>query len=101
MFYGDAQSTVAFVRNLSEILMDFKDNFHLKSSFKAKYIFLKSISECNGHFDHWFSNTVGSQLSAHGDFPFILNLKGIGKRFFIKIFKRLLALYSERRKNTV
>ena len=30
----------------------------MKSSFdEAKYIFDQSIWECNGHFDHWFSNT--------------------------------------------
>ena len=35
-----------------------QNDFHLKSSFdKTKYIFDQSIWECNGHFDHWFSNT--------------------------------------------
>ena len=34
-----------------------QSDFHLKSSFdKTKYIFDQSIWECNGHFDHWFSN---------------------------------------------
>ena len=43
------------IRNLDEIL---QNDFHLKSSFdKTKYIFDQSISECNGHFDDWFSNT--------------------------------------------
>ena len=59
MFYGNAQSIVAFMRNLLEILMGFyRMTFILKSSFeKAKYIFDQSMWECNGHFDHWFSNT--------------------------------------------
>ena len=35
-----------------------QNDFHLKSSFdKTKYIFDQSIWECNGHFDHWLSNT--------------------------------------------
>ena len=35
-----------------------QNDFHLKSSFdKTKYIFDQSIWECNGHFDHCFSNT--------------------------------------------
>ena len=43
------------VNNLDGIL---QNNFHLKLSFgKTKYIFDQSIWECNGHFDHWFSNT--------------------------------------------
>ena len=41
MFYGNAQSIVAFVRNLFENLDGFLQNdFHLMSSFdKTKYIF--------------------------------------------------------------
>ena len=32
----------------------------IKSSFdKTKYIFDQSIWECNGYFDHWFSNSEG------------------------------------------
>ena len=55
---GMRQSIVAF-RNLLEIFDRFiQNNFHLKSSFdKTKFIFDQSIWECNGHFDHWFSNT--------------------------------------------
>ena len=37
-----------FISNFDGIL---QDDFHLKSSFD------QSIWECNGHFDHWFSNT--------------------------------------------
>ena len=44
-----------FIRNLDGIL---QNNFHLKLSFdKTKYNFEQSIWECNGHFDHLFSNT--------------------------------------------
>ena len=44
-----------FIGNLDGFL---QNDFHLKSSFdKTKYIFDQSIWECNGHFDHWFSNT--------------------------------------------
>ena len=44
-----------FIRNLNRIL---QNDFHLKSSSdKRKYFFNQSIWECNGHFDHWFSNT--------------------------------------------
>ena len=43
-----------FINNLSKILCS---NFHLMSAFeKTRYIFDQSIWECNGHFDHWFSN---------------------------------------------
>ena len=32
-------------------------DFHLMSAFEnTRYIFDQSIWECNGHFDHWFSN---------------------------------------------
>ena len=32
-------------------------DIHLMSAFeKTRYIFDQSIWECNGHFDHWFSN---------------------------------------------
>ena len=60
MFYRNAQSIVVFVTlefigNLDGFL---QNDFHLKSSFdKIKYIFDQSIWECNGHIDHWFSNT--------------------------------------------
>ena len=59
MFYGNAQSIVTFVRNLLEISMGFyRTAFHLKLLFdKSKYIFDQSIWECNGHFNHWLSNT--------------------------------------------
>ena len=44
-----------FIKNLVVFL---QNDFHLKSSFdKTKYIFDQSIWECNGHFDHWSSNT--------------------------------------------
>ena len=44
-----------FIKNLDGFL---QNDFHLKSSFdKTKYIFDQSIWECNGDFDHWFSNT--------------------------------------------
>ena len=44
-----------FIRNLDGFL---QNDFHLKSSFdKTKYIFDQSIWECNGCFDHWFSNS--------------------------------------------
>ena len=43
-----------FINNLSKILCS---DFHLMSAFeKTRYIFDQSIWECNGHFDHWFSN---------------------------------------------
>ena len=36
---------------------DLCSDFHLMSAFeKTRYIFDQSIWECNGHFDHWFSN---------------------------------------------
>ena len=45
-----------FISNLDRIL---QNDFHLKLSFdKTKYIFDKSIWDCNGHFEHWFSNAV-------------------------------------------
>ena len=44
----------------------YRNDFHLKSSFdKTKYIFDQSIWECNGHFDHWFSNTKALSVSGH------------------------------------
>ena len=47
-----------FIKNLDGFL---QNDFHLKSSFdKTKYIFDQSIWECNGHFDHWLSNTKAS-----------------------------------------
>ena len=53
-----------FIRNLDGIL---QNNFHLKSSFDmTKYFFDQSIWECNGHFDHWFSNTVRLFCAAYG-----------------------------------
>ena len=43
-----------FINSLSKILCS---DFHLMSAFeKTQYIFDQSIWECNGHFDHWFSN---------------------------------------------
>ena len=43
-----------FINCLSKILCS---DFHLMSAFeKTRYIFDQSIWECNGHFDHWFSN---------------------------------------------
>ena len=43
-----------FINSLSKILCS---DFHLMSAFeKTRYIFDQSIWECNGHFDHWFSN---------------------------------------------
>ena len=39
-----------FIKNLDGFL---QNDFHLKSSFdKTKYIFDRSIWECNSHFDH-------------------------------------------------
>ena len=44
----------SYVNSLSKILCS---DFHLMSAFeKTRYIFDQSIWECNGHFDHWFSN---------------------------------------------
>ena len=46
-----------FIKDLDGFL---QNDFHLKSSFdKTKYVYIfdQSIWECNGHFDHWFSNT--------------------------------------------
>ena len=51
MFYGNAQSIVAFVRNLLPILMGL-----YRTTF-IKIHHLTSILECNSNFDHWFSNT--------------------------------------------
>ena len=35
-----------------------QNDFNLKASFdETKYIFDQSIKKCNGHFDHWFSDT--------------------------------------------
>ena len=58
-FHGDAQSIVAFVRNLLEILMGFLQNvFHLKSSLdKTKYILIRVFGNVVVIFDYWFSNT--------------------------------------------
>ena len=43
-----------FINSLRKILCS---DFHLMSAFeKTRYIFDQSIWECNGHFDHWFSN---------------------------------------------
>ena len=43
-----------FINSLSKILCS---DFHLMSAFeKTRYIFDQNIWECNGHFDHWFSN---------------------------------------------
>ena len=43
-----------FINSLNKILCS---DFHLMSAFeKTRYIFDQSIWECNGHFDHWFSN---------------------------------------------
>ena len=42
------------INSLSKILCS---DFHLMSALeKTRYIFDQSIGECNGHFDHWFSN---------------------------------------------
>ena len=50
--YGNNRSV--FINSLSKILCS---DFHLMSAFeKTRYIFDQSIWECNGHFDHWFSN---------------------------------------------
>ena len=67
MFYGNAQSITAFLRNLFEILMGFhRTNFIKKSSLnnfdKIKYVFDQSIWECYGHFDYWFSNNTKAFL---------------------------------------
>ena len=44
-----------FINSLRKILCS--DFFYLMSAFeKTRYIFDQSIWECNGHFDHWFSN---------------------------------------------
>ena len=44
----------AFINSPSKILCS---DFHLMSAFeKTRYVFDQSIWECNGHFDHWFSN---------------------------------------------
>ena len=43
-----------FINSLNKILCS---DFHLMSAFeKTRYIFDQSVWECNGHFDHWFSN---------------------------------------------
>ena len=43
-----------FINRLNKILCS---DFHLISAFeKTGYIFDQSIWECDGHFDHWFSN---------------------------------------------
>ena len=43
-----------FINSLSKSSCN---DFHLMSAFeKTRYIFDQSIWECNGHFDHWFSN---------------------------------------------
>ena len=42
------------INSLSKILCS---DFHLMSAFeKTRYIFDQSVWECNGHFNHWFSN---------------------------------------------
>ena len=47
-----------FINSLSKILCS---DFLLMSAFKkTRYIFDQSIWECNGHFDHWFSNIKSS-----------------------------------------
>ena len=52
-----------FISNFNGILQNY---FHLKSPFdKTKNIFDQSIWECNGHFDHWFSNTKYSISNLH------------------------------------
>ena len=57
MFCGSVQPIVTigvFINSLSKILCG---DFHLMSAFeKTRYIFDQSVWECNGHFDHWFSN---------------------------------------------
>ena len=59
MFCGSIQPIVTIevcllIAGLSKILCN---DFHLMSAFeKTRYIFNQSIWECNGHFDHWFSN---------------------------------------------
>ena len=59
MFCGSVQPIYSnnrsvFINSLSKILCS---DFHLMSAFeKTRYIFDQSIWECNGHFDHWFSN---------------------------------------------
>ena len=59
MFCGSVQPIYSnnrsvFINSLSKIL---RSDFHLMSAFeKTRYIFDQSIWECNGHFNHWFSN---------------------------------------------
>ena len=64
MFCGSVQPIVTiesvFINSLSKILCS---DFHLMSAFeKTRYIFDQSVWECNGHFDHWFSNIKSSVL---------------------------------------
>ena len=50
-----SSSRKEFIGNFDGIL---QNNFHPRSSFeKTKYTVDQSNWECNGHFDHWFSNT--------------------------------------------
>ena len=52
MLCGSVQS----INSLSKILCS---DFHLMSAFEKTrymYVFNQSIWECNGDFDHWFSN---------------------------------------------
>ena len=55
MFYGNAQNIVAirkeFIKNLDGFL---QNDFHLKSLTRLNTFLIRV---CNGHFDHWFSNT--------------------------------------------
>ena len=52
--YTCSNNRSVFINSLSKILCS---DFHLMSAFeKTRYIFDQSIWECNGHFDHWFSN---------------------------------------------
>ena len=60
-----------FINSLSKILCS---DFHLMSAFEKT-----SIWECNGHFDHWFSN-IKSFLCR------VWNLRWM-KNFIQKIFR--------------
>ena len=62
MLYGNAQSIVAFVRNLLSNLDGILQNDFLSKVIiefdKNIYVCRSNVSgKCNGHFDHWFSNT--------------------------------------------
>ena len=66
-----------FINSLSKILCS---DFHLMSAFeKTRYIFDQSIWECNGHFDHWFSN-IKSFFVRYLEFA-------QGKNFIQRIFR--------------